>query len=120
MASNSYFANGNKLLQSLSASDSDLLEPNLVAVELELRKDLEIPNKPIENVFFIENGIASVVAQPPRDVRNEIGIIGCEGMTGTAIVAGSDRSPHSTYIQAEGKAQRISVGNFNEALESTG
>ena len=63
MASASYFAKGNKLLQSLSASDMGLLQPNLVPVELKLREDLERPNKPIENVFFMENGIASVVAR---------------------------------------------------------
>jgi CRP-like cAMP-binding protein len=118
MASASYFANGNKLLQSLSASDMGLLQPNLVPVELKLREDLERPNRPIENVFLMENGIASVVA-PLRDVRVEIGIIGCEGMTGTAIVAGSDRSPHSTYIQAKGKAQRITVAHFNVALDGS-
>ena len=67
----------------------------------------------------MENAIASVVAQPPRDIRIEIGIIGCEGMTGTAIVAGSDRSPHSTYIQAKGKAKRISVANFKVALDGS-
>ena len=119
MAPASYFAKGNKLLQSLSASDLDLLEPNFVSVELELREDLERPNKRIENVFFIENAVASVVALPMVDVRVEIGIIGCEEMTGTAIVAGSDRSPHSTFVQAEGKAQRISTAHFNVALDGS-
>ena len=119
MASASYFAKGNKLLQSLSASDMELLVPNLVPVELKLREDLERPNKPIENIFFIENAIASVVAVPLHDVRVEIGMIGCEGMTGTAIVAGSDRSPYSTYIHAKGKARRISVVHLNGALDGS-
>ena len=64
MASASYFANGNRLLQSLSARDMDLLEPNFVTVKLELREDLEVPNQRIEHVFFIENGIASVSHYP--------------------------------------------------------
>jgi CRP-like cAMP-binding protein len=116
MASASYFANGNRLLRSLSASDRELLEPNLTPVSLRLRQDLERPNKPIELVIFPENAVASVVAVPMRDVEVEVGIIGCEGMSGTAIVAASDRSPHSTYIQVAGKARQISARNLTRAL----
>jgi CRP-like cAMP-binding protein len=116
MAAASYFAKGNKLLQSLSTSDLALLSPNLVSVDLLLRQDLEKPDQRIADVFFMEIGIASVVASPFRGVEVEIGIIGCEGMTGTVVVAGGDRSPHATYIQATGKAQRISTNDLNRAM----
>src|SRR5690242_30262 len=110
----------NKLLKALSASDFGLLQPGLVAVSLPVRQDMEKPNKRIEDVFFIENAIASVVAVHPRDIRVEIGIIGCEGMTGTAVVAGSDRSPHSTYVQVAGNGQRISSNDLNKAMDESG
>jgi hypothetical protein len=110
----------NKLLKALSASDFGLLQPGLVAVALPVRQDMEKPNKRIEDVFFIENAIASVVAVHPRDIRVEIGIIGCEGMTGTAVVAGSDRSPHSTYVQVAGNGQRISSNDLNKAMDESG
>jgi hypothetical protein len=119
MAPASYFAKGNRLLQSLSASDFSLLKPHLVAVELPLRQSLEKPNQRIDDVFFAENAIASVVASPMRDVQVEIGIIGCEGMTGTAIVAGSDSSPHDTYVQVAGKGQRIGVNDFKKAMDQS-
>jgi hypothetical protein len=80
---------------------------------------MEKPDQKIFDVYFMENAIASVVAAPSRDVKVEIGIIGCEGMSGTAIVAGGDRSPHSTYIQVAGKGQRISTKDFNRAMDDS-
>jgi Crp-like helix-turn-helix domain len=109
----------NKLLKRLSSADLDLLEPGFVPVSLPLRQDLEKPNKRIEHVFFMDSAIASVVAVHPRDIRVEIGIIGCEGMTGTAVVMGSDRSPHSTYVQVGGQGQRLSVSDLNKAMDES-
>ena len=44
----------NKLLESLSTDDFDLLEPHLESVTLGLRKSLERPNRRIETVYFPE------------------------------------------------------------------
>jgi len=55
-------ATRNRILKSLSSDDLRLIEGDLVAVDLPLRKELEAPRKPIEAVYFIESGFASVVA----------------------------------------------------------
>ena len=41
-----------------------------------LLKDLERPNRRIEAVYFLDNGIASVVAVQPAETRIEVGLIG--------------------------------------------
>jgi hypothetical protein len=41
----------NRLLESLSTDDFDLLEPHLESVTLSLRKSLERPNRRIETVY---------------------------------------------------------------------
>jgi hypothetical protein len=61
-----------------------LLEPNLQAIELPLRKQLHPRNKRIDHVYFPESGIASVVANGAHAL--EIGIIGREGVTGLSII----------------------------------
>jgi CRP-like cAMP-binding protein len=48
-----------------------------------------------------------------------VSLIGWEGMTGTSVVLGNDRSPHSTYVQGEGEAQRITVPDLREAMEAS-
>jgi hypothetical protein len=72
----------NKLLESLSTGDFDLLEPHLETVTLGLRKNLERPNRRIDAAYFPEAGFASVVAVQSNGKQVEVGLIGREGMTG--------------------------------------
>jgi CRP-like cAMP-binding protein len=110
----------NRLLASLSAEDLGLLQPHLESVILGLRMDLEKPNKWINNAYFIDSGIASVVAIQSNETRAEVGLIGCEGMSGIALVLGDDRSPHSTYMQIAGEGQRITTGELRKAIRASG
>ena len=107
----------NRILSRLSRQDFALLEPHLEPVDLPVRKPLEARRKRIEQVYFIESGFASVVANGTSKPSIEVGIIGREGMTGLAIVLGSDRAQHATYIQAAGKGLRISAARLREADE---
>ena len=108
----------NQLLSALSSANVDLLQPHLKLVTMETRKNLEEPNKPIKHVYFMEDGFASVVATSDR-VNVEVGLIGREGMSGLTIVLGNHRTPHSTYIQAAGHAQRISVPHLRTAMQAS-
>src|SRR4051794_27579320 len=87
----------NLILARLSDTDFKLLEAHLEEVELPLRAVLERPNSRIDSVYFLESGIASVVADGERPI--EVGIIGREGMTGTALLLGEDRPDHQTFMQ---------------------
>jgi hypothetical protein len=90
----------NILLAALSQSDRGLLQPQLTSVTLKLRQELEKPNRHVEDVFFMDSGIASVVAVQDPEMSVEVGLIGCEGMSGSAVVLGTLYSPHSIYIQS--------------------
>jgi CRP-like cAMP-binding protein len=106
----------NEVLSSLSQADQGLLWPALNTVDLPLRRQLEAMNKCIEYVYFPDSGIASVVASGPGLGALEIGLIGREGMTGLAVILGTDRSPHDTYMQIAGAGRRISVAALREAM----
>jgi CRP-like cAMP-binding protein len=80
---------------------------------------MERPNRRIESVFFIDTGIASVVAVQSDETKVEVGLVCCEGMSGTAVVLGGDQSPHSTYIQVAGGGQRISARELRKALDAS-
>src|SRR5688572_31958344 len=92
----------NHLLSHLSPEDLLLRQPNLKRVDLPLRTQLEQPNRPIDQIYFPESGFASVVADGSGDRGIEVGLIGCEGMTGLAVLMGTDRSPHQTFVQSAG------------------
>jgi CRP-like cAMP-binding protein len=109
----------NRLLGALPSDDLRLLEPHLNAIVLERRRVLEVPGKTIDHVHFPETAIASVVAVAGRDERIEIGLIGCEGMTGTAVLMADKRALHSTYVQVEGEALRVEAETFRKLLSQS-
>ena len=97
----------NRLLAALARDDLILLEPHLSPLTLERRQVVEAPSRTIDYVYFVETAIASVVAVNGRDERIEVGLIGCEGMSGVTVVLGDRRTVNSTYIQVPGEALRI-------------
>jgi len=115
--SQSGYAGGNRILLRLSPREIGLLAPHLEAVDLPVRKKLEISNKPIEHVYFIESGLACVVARAPGGRSVEIGMIGREGITGLAVIMGTDRSPHETFMQLEGAGRRIAAAELRQGIE---
>ncbi len=109
----------NHILLALSRADLDLLQPHLAPVSLQVRDVLVEPNKPIEHVYFIEQGISSVVAINPGDQRVEVSNIGREGMVGVPIIQHVDRTPHITFVQVAGSALRVSSDVLQRAMEAS-
>ncbi len=109
----------NRLLNALSADDRALLRPHLRLGTLKLRQELEQPNRPIRRVYFIEQGIASVVATTMGRHRVETGLIGPEGMTGLMVLLGNHQSPSATFIQAPGSALSIDSDALRAALDKS-
>jgi CRP-like cAMP-binding protein len=103
----------------MAADDLALLAPFMQHCDLPLRMMLVTPGVPIEAVYFVEQGIASVVARTASSQEAEIGFIGFEGMTGSALVMGDDRSVHACYVQLAGRAIRVESGPFNTALAAS-
>jgi CRP-like cAMP-binding protein len=107
----------NAVLASLSAEDRDLLRPRLQRVVLPKRHRLAEANRPIEAVFFLEAGIASVTSSVPHAPPVEVGIVGREGIVNLPILMGSDRSPAETFMQIGGAAYRMGAADLLGAVE---
>lgn len=112
---------GNQVLDCLSDSDFDLLKPCLERVQLDFRMRLQSSNRAIRAVYFPESGLGSVVAVGRgRESQAEVGLIGRDGMTGLAVVHGTDRSPYEIFMQVEGVGQRIASVDLKRVMgEST-
>jgi CRP-like cAMP-binding protein len=109
----------NRLLAKMSAQDLALVAPHLEDITLKERQVVEVPNKPITHVYFVEAGVVSVVAVNAEDHRIEVGVIGREGMTGSPLVFGDDRAQHSAYMQIGGNGKRIAAPAFVAALNQS-
>jgi CRP-like cAMP-binding protein len=108
----------NRILSRLSRPDLSLLEPRLEAVDLPLRKVLESRNKRVQDIYFIESGFASVVANGSSDGTTiEVGLVGKEGMTGISTVLGADeRAETDTFIQSAGSGLCIRAADLHRAI----
>lgn len=106
----------NRLLQKISLEDWDLIGPHLEAMTLKERQVIEVPGKPITHAYFLEIGVASVVAVDAEDHRIEVGVIGYEGVNGVPLIMGDSRAQHSTYMQIGGSGHRITQDAFYGAI----
>ncbi|GJE56730.1 hypothetical protein EKPJFOCH_3238 [Methylobacterium thuringiense] len=111
----------NRLLRLLATQDFERLAPALEPVSLSLRQILIAAHEPIAHAYFIEEGLISVVADTANTAggRIEIGIVGYEGMTGLPLVLGTDRSPHVSLVQAEGRALAVPAAALHAALDAS-
>ncbi|MBA1144793.1 Crp/Fnr family transcriptional regulator [Mesorhizobium neociceri] len=109
----------NALLRRIDPGDLDLFKPYLRHTVLELRTPLETAGHEIECVYFPCSGLASVVAKKIRGAEAEVGVIGFEGMTGSALVMGDDRASHDCFIQMASEALVIDASQFKAALDTS-
>jgi CRP-like cAMP-binding protein len=107
----------NRLLSALCPADAGLLRPFLEPVALPVHTRLAAADTPIEHAYFIEEGIASIVAANPRGERVEIAIVGREGMSGVALLQGTDRAPYEIFVQTPGQGSRIKAADLRSAVQ---
>jgi CRP-like cAMP-binding protein len=110
---------GNRVLANLERSDFALLQPDLEPVELPVRRQLELRNRPIENVYFLDSGLASMVVSAGAHHNIEVAILGYEGMTGLPVLLGTDRGMQETFIQTAGSGWRIPADKLRLAMNES-
>ena len=106
----------NAILGHLSDADRDLLRPHLEWLDLPVRHRLAEASRPIDAVYFLEAGIASITTSVRHETPIEIGIVGREGVVNLPVVVGIDRSPSETYMQIHGAGLRIGIERLREAM----
>ena len=108
----------NNLLKKMRSSDFTLLKPHLERVNQPRGAVLSPSNKRLDYVYFPEGGVTSIVTVEKSGKRTEVGLFGREGMSGSSLVLGSDRSPLETFVQIDGgAAHRISREPFLRAVK---
>ncbi len=107
----------NRLLNGLSIADYELLAPHLKAEPLDYRAVLIAAYQPIEFVYFLDSGVASLVNTMINGDAAEVGTIGNEGIVGLPIVFGDTTAPNSVYMQVPGSGARMSAVVFGQQLK---
>jgi CRP-like cAMP-binding protein len=111
-------ADSNRLLRALPLDEYALLLPQLTSVRLGLKQLLMEPEKPIEYVYFIRQGVASMIADEQEGGAVEVGTVGPEGLVGVPVLLGGETTPYRVFIQIEGEGWRMSVDAFRQHVEA--
>jgi CRP-like cAMP-binding protein len=109
----------NHLLAALPADALARLLPKFIFVDLPLRASLCAAEAPIEAVHFPEAGMVSLVAELEEGTRQEVGIVGREGMVGTPLVFGVESAFTDMMVQLPGSALRIGAAAFRRELDES-
>jgi CRP-like cAMP-binding protein len=106
----------NEVLSRLPADELALLGESLEFLPLPRRTLLYDAGKPIEYVHFVENGIASILSVLADGSGVETATIGREGMIGSAIFHGVDRTAEQAMMQVPGSGHRVASATFRALL----
>jgi CRP-like cAMP-binding protein len=77
------------------------------------------PNTPFEYVYFIDDGLASLLALAEHGRAAEVGTIGNEGLVGAYGVIGGDTMPNECFMQVGGRARRMPLAVLRRAAAAS-
>jgi CRP-like cAMP-binding protein len=97
----------NHLLAAIPASEFRELQAHLTTVDLRAKDRLAEPHRAIEAVYFPLDAVASMAAVDRDGETVEVGSVGCEGMTGLAVLLGAEQSTSRVWVQVGGQAERM-------------
>ncbi|WP_230530886.1 Crp/Fnr family transcriptional regulator [Microvirga roseola] len=106
----------NGILQALPAEALDELAPYMQRVPLKRRQVLHERNLPVTHAYFIERGLASLLARAGDQCMLEVGTLGCQDFAGMPVVLGTSRTPHRCVVQVSGEALRIAADDLHQAM----
>ena len=109
----------NRLLSRLSPDDFARLADELEFCVCDRSTVLWEADDPIEAVYFLESGLASIVARSPEGHAAEVGIIGREGFVYPSVALGSATAPFKVEIQMPGSAHRVPTAHLLRANDQS-
>jgi CRP-like cAMP-binding protein len=78
-------------------------------VTFELQHEIEFPGSPIDHLFFVEEGMASMTTTFSDGSQVEVGMFGYESVIGVSALMGTKRSLNRVYTQIAGYGYSCSV-----------
>jgi CRP-like cAMP-binding protein len=112
----------NQLLAALPEADFLRLTPHLTTIPIRLKEVLQIAGEPIQQVYFPNGGVCSIITLLPDGTSVEAATVGDEGMLGLeAFFTDDPVAPGETLVQVpDTDAVRLDVAVFRRELAERG
>ena len=111
-------AANNRILTSIPESEYAKLRPFLTLEYLSHHKTLHDPYKEMQNVYFLNDGLVSLLIETQDGKTVEVGAVGNNGMVGLPATFGLGRNPLRVIVQIAGDAFRMRAAALQRALPS--
>jgi CRP-like cAMP-binding protein len=108
----------NSILNALGAEIVRRL--HLSPVVFELEHEIEFPGLPIEHLFFVEEGMASMTTTFQDGSQVEVGMFGFESVIGISALMGTKRSLNRIYTQIAGSGYSVPIADARREFELGG
>src|ERR1035441_7476639 len=94
----------------LKALDGDIIARlRLQQVKFELKHEIEKPGNPIDRLYFLEEGMASMTTTFKDGSQVEVGMFGFESVIGVSALMGTKKSLNRVYTQIAGHGHSCHV-----------
>jgi CRP-like cAMP-binding protein len=107
---------GNQILLVLPQKECNQFFSSLELVRLRLRQVMHEAGETIHSVYFLNDGMGSVLTVQPDGKSVEVGLIGKEGFVGLAAIFEFKTSGLRIVTQADGTAYRLDLDALKKAL----
>ncbi len=110
----------NRLLAALPSADYERLLPNLEPVTLPLGMALHEPGGRLGFVYFLTEGIVSLLYVLEDGASAEIAVTGSEGLVGISLFMGGESTPSRAVVQSAGHAYRLPAAALKKEFDGGG
>jgi CRP-like cAMP-binding protein len=107
----------NRLLAHLPPTAFAELLPHLRRVRLHRRQVLQEINTRISSVYFLECGVAVLLARSDGDRQVGVGVVGRLGLVGVPAVLGTMYAPNRCIMEIEGAALQIGCEHLSLVMD---
>ncbi len=108
----------NDILKAMPAEVLDALRPHLMHVQIVMSQVLHEVGGPIDDVYFVEEGLVSLTADTQDAGQVEVGMIGHDGIAGlSALLVPGTVAYHRAFVQAPGFALRMRTTTLREMAD---
>ena len=107
----------NRILAALPKEEFQRISADLEEFELIFADHIYETDEKIEQIYFPESGIISLLSSVEDQATLEVGIVGSEGIVGLPVFLGVEKSNNRAIVQGKGVALKISAANFLKQCE---
>lgn len=106
----------NQILSLVADADRERIVGRCEKLSLKIEHVLYEPGQPMTHVYFPLSGMVSMVLGSEEGATIEVGVVGNEGLLGTALALGAERSHLKALIQVQGEFLQMGLPEFRLEL----